>query len=471
MKQTKMRVLCLLLAALMLLSLTACGKDKTPADPNLLKIGDYTLLYKGAYITEDYDGNDAVVLTLDFTNNSKENASYLWAILETAMQNGVELEVATVYADFDAFETLMSDQMKEVAPGATLEVRTAFVLDSTTDSVEVSFSPLLSSKSSKITIDPSTLSREGASDKGGETGEGGTDLTGTTETGDALLDWWNGDWYGWWIMTDCTGLYKEQDMDYMWWDVCGTIDVGEDYVGTVTLWDEDFTRDDPMVDAAVSLNEAGTGEHGTLYSEGGRFTNVELAHADWIVDPGLLSYDDLIVIDGWYENGDDSYKYEVYLRPWGNLWDDDELIKPYYYSDWYLPLIEAGEPMPDSIDTTAAGTESIDASSSMTGTADDDYGLSNADATGLATLEDMRAAYAFFCDYTNPNRSYEKAPEILGSDGIPWKKTDTAWTDEYHTYKWTSAEGDFLTVTFKIENGQELFTSCSYSSSVAEGIS
>ena len=38
---------------------------------------------KGACIMEDSDGNDAIVLTLDFTNNGKENASYLWSIDET----------------------------------------------------------------------------------------------------------------------------------------------------------------------------------------------------------------------------------------------------------------------------------------------------------------------------------------------------------------------------------------------------
>ena len=70
MKQTKIKLLCLLLAALMLLSsLTACGKDKAK-DSNLIKLGDYELLYKGACIMEDSDGNDAIVLTLDFTNLS-----------------------------------------------------------------------------------------------------------------------------------------------------------------------------------------------------------------------------------------------------------------------------------------------------------------------------------------------------------------------------------------------------------------
>ena len=56
MKQTKTKLLCLILAALMLLSgLTACGKDKEGKDSNLIKLGDYELLYKGACIMEDSD--------------------------------------------------------------------------------------------------------------------------------------------------------------------------------------------------------------------------------------------------------------------------------------------------------------------------------------------------------------------------------------------------------------------------------
>ena len=108
MKQTKIKLLCLLLAVVMLLSsLTACGKDKEK-DSNLIQLGDYELLYKGACIMEDSDGSDAIVLTLDFTNNGKENASYLWSVDETLMQNGVELEAATVFADYDTFETVIA---------------------------------------------------------------------------------------------------------------------------------------------------------------------------------------------------------------------------------------------------------------------------------------------------------------------------------------------------------------------------
>ena len=119
MKQTKTKLLCLLIAALMLLSLAACGKE-TATEPNVIKLGDRELLYKGACIMEDSSGNDAVVLTLDFTNNGKENASYLWSVDETVMQNGVELEVASIITNYDTFETVVDNQFKEVAPGATL---------------------------------------------------------------------------------------------------------------------------------------------------------------------------------------------------------------------------------------------------------------------------------------------------------------------------------------------------------------
>ena len=89
MKRTS-KLLCILLAALMLLSLAACGGGK-PADPNLLKVGKYELLYKGACIMKDYDGNDALVLTLDYTNNTDETDCYLLSIVESATQNGTEL--------------------------------------------------------------------------------------------------------------------------------------------------------------------------------------------------------------------------------------------------------------------------------------------------------------------------------------------------------------------------------------------
>ena len=44
-------------------------------------------------------------------------------------------------------------------------------------------------------------------------------------------------------MTGCSGYYES--MEGRWWDVCGVIDISTDYTGTVTLWDEDYTRAEP----------------------------------------------------------------------------------------------------------------------------------------------------------------------------------------------------------------------------------
>ena len=298
MKRT--RLFCVLLAAAMLLSLAACGKDD-PKESNSLQIGDYALLYKGASIMEDSDGNDALVLTLDFTNNSKDSGSYVWSISETAIQNGAELAIATVFANSDSYDTVIDSQFTDVAPGETLELRTAFVLADTTSKVEVTFEEAFGDKTGKITVDPSTLSREAA---GSGTGQ-------DTGTGDILLDWWNGDWYGWWIMTGCSGDYE--DLEGAWWDICGAIDIGGDGTGTVTLWDEDYTKSEPMVSASVSLSDDGTSIYGTMTSEGGAFTDIALEHGDWIVDPGLVDYGDMIHIDGDYENGGDAFHYDICL--------------------------------------------------------------------------------------------------------------------------------------------------------------
>ena len=460
MKQTKTKTLCLLLAALMLLSsLTACGKDKEK-DSNLIKLGDYELLYKGACIMEDSDGNDAIVLSLDFTNNSKENASYLWSVDETLMQNGTELEVATVYTDYNTFTTVIENQFEEVAPGATLEVQTAFVLNNASDEIEATIEELLGSKSGTITIDPSTLTRE--------TGvNAGTEPTLPSATADdALLEWWNGEWYGWWKMTDCSGSYES--MEGQWWDICGVIEIDADRTGTVTLWDEDYTKDEAMVSAAVSLSDTGTGEHGTLTSEGGWFTDVALAHADWIVDPGLQELADIICIDGRYENGDDTYRYEIYLRPWGLYWDDvEEENRPYLYADWYLPLIDAGKSMPDSIGADAP------AGSGNMGTTTSNSGGETSDGDGIVTEEQVQKGYVWMNE-VNKNIFDATYDDIAAYFGVKGQFVKEEYSDHmkanYRYYKWISEDDDshFIYVNFK-ENESGVYTVSAYNTSGFSG--
>ena len=460
MKQTKTKTLCLLLAALMLLSsLTACGKDKEK-DSNLIQLGDYELLYKGACIMEDSDGNDAIVLSLDFTNNSKENASYLWSVDETLMQNGTELEVATVYTDYNTFTTVIENQFEEVAPGATLEVQTAFVLNNASGEIEATFEELLGSKSGTITIDPSTLTRETGVNAGTEP------TLPSAAADDALLEWWNGEWYGWWKMTDCSGSYES--MEGQWWDICGVIEIDADRTGTVTLWDEDYTKDDAMVSAAVSLSDTGTGEHGTLTSEGGWFTDVALAHADWIVDPGLQELADIICIDGRYENGDDTYRYEIYLRPWGLYWDDvEEENRPYLYADWYLPLIDAGKSMPDSIGADAP------AGSGNMGTTTSNPGGETSGGDGIVTEEQVQKGYVWMNE-VNKNIFDATYDDIAAYFGVKGRFVKEEYSDHmkanYRYYKWISEDDDshFIYVNFK-ENESGVYTVSAYNTSGFSG--
>ena len=467
MKQTKTKLLCLLLAVLMLLSsLTACGKDKAK-DSNLIKLGDYELLYKGACIMEDSDGNDAIVLTLDFTNNGKENASYLWSIDETVMQNGVELEVANVFTDYDTFETVIEGQFTEIAPGTTLEVKTAYVLKDAAAKVEATFEQLFGKKKGTITIDPATLSREASADSSGS-----TDTTLPAPTGDALLDWWNGAWYGWWTMTGCSGAYES--MSGQWWDACAVIDIGSDYTGTVTIWDEDYTRADPMLQASVTLNSAGVGEHGTVMSESGYFTNLPLEHADWIIDPAINSrfpdVENMICIEGWYEDGDDEFYYEVYLRPWGQLWDDfaadypDDI--PYYYDDWYLPLVESGSSMPDVVGGEAVSSNSADAPAAPTAA-----NVSGGD--GIVTEEQVQKGYVWMNEVNNNifDATYDDIAAYFGVEGQFVKEEySDHMKANYRYYKWISEDDDshFIYVNFK-ENESGVYTVSAYNTSGFSG--
>ena len=252
------KLLSVFVATFMVFSFAACGKDNPASEkPESVEfnLGNYKLVYKDACIMKDYDGNDALVMTLDYTNNSGSSDSYLWSISENVMQNDVSLEFATIYLDESSFETVCDSQFTEVQNGETIEVKTAFILADTTSMVEVSFEESFGDATGKvITIDPSKLSRETPTAPSTKTTEKAT----TADAGDALLDFWNGDWYGWWVMTGCYGYYE--GMGSMSWDICGTIDIGDDYTGTVVLWDEDYTRNDPMVEASGTLNEAGTDE-------------------------------------------------------------------------------------------------------------------------------------------------------------------------------------------------------------------
>ena len=479
MSKTMIRFLSLLLIAVLAISLCGCGGEGQKTESNQIKLEDYELLYKDACIMTDSDGNDAVVLTLDFTNNSKESASYLWSINETLTQDGEELEVATVFTDYSTFTTVIDKQFEDVAPGETLEVQTAYVLKDAAAPIKVTFEQLFGKKNGTITIDPAALSRETSADS-----TGSTNTALPAPTGDALLDWWNGAWYGWWTMTGCSGAYES--MAGQWWDACAVIDIGMDYTGTVTIWDEDYSRADPMSQATVTLNSAGVGEHGTVMSESGYFTNLPLEHADWIVDPAINSrfpdVENMICIEGWYEDGEDEFYYEVYLRPWGQLWDDfaadypDDI--PYYYDDWYLPLVESGSAMPDVVggEAVPSGSGGTDTMTQTPNSADAPAAPTAANVSGgdgIVTEEQVQKGYVWMNE-VNKNIFDATYDDIVAYFGVEGQFVKEEYSDHmkanYRYYKWISEDDDshFIYVNFK-ENESGVYTVSAYNTSGFSG--
>lgn len=149
MKRKQFCCLILILVGVMSLGLAACEKkqSKTPSDPNLIVLDDYEIRYKGAAVMPDVDGQSAVVLTLDFTNNGKEATSYLWAVSEKVFLDGIALDMATVQQGAKTSATVTEAQLTEIMPGKTIEVKSVYHLpDGGKKTLEAEFSQLLGKK-------------------------------------------------------------------------------------------------------------------------------------------------------------------------------------------------------------------------------------------------------------------------------------------------------------------------------------
>ena len=96
---------------------------------------------------------------------------------------------------------------------------------------------------------------------------------------------------------------------------------------------------------------------GIAMSGQGRFMDKDVLAGDWLMDPSVAPYENLVEISGYYDDGGDGFFYVLYLRPWGQLWDDvaqannpnvlpDVLPKHY---DWYVTAVSNGEGMPETI--------------------------------------------------------------------------------------------------------------------------
>lgn len=148
----KKRIIAALLTMLLAFSLTACGgssedtsdenteapveevaeeTEEAEADDGIIDFEGETfrVTYTKHELGTDYEGNPCLYYYFNFTNNGEEATSAMVTSYIQCFQNGIECETAIT----DEMTEAMDNYMKDIQPGVTLEVCTAFVLSDNSD--------------------------------------------------------------------------------------------------------------------------------------------------------------------------------------------------------------------------------------------------------------------------------------------------------------------------------------------------
>lgn len=157
---------------------------------------------------------------------------------------------------------------------------------------------------------------------------------------------WQGDWYGWWRITEATGDWEAYDQ--MWTD-CFFQVLLEDGQGSLLFWDEDTSREQPLaaLDAVVSGADTLTVIHGS-------FLGAPAEPEDWQLTLSDCRYPQLLELSIPYADERGSFTARLCLRPWGELWEDvaaeEPELLPFFYENWYKPYVQAGSAMPAELE-------------------------------------------------------------------------------------------------------------------------
>ena len=119
---------------------TVSSVDAEKKETDEYTIGDFKCVVKGAKITKDWEGKDAVLITYEFTNNSDSPISFDGALDDKLYQDGIELESAILSNDEEA---KLIDTV-DLKPGITKEVKKAYSLRNKKSEIEVEIQEIFS---------------------------------------------------------------------------------------------------------------------------------------------------------------------------------------------------------------------------------------------------------------------------------------------------------------------------------------
>lgn len=172
---------------------------------------------------------------------------------------------------------------------------------------------------------------------------------------------YNGDWYGWWMITNSTVPdLADDDSQTYWYDCMANFRFLLGGAGFLTIWDEDDSgRDDPIASIPIQLDEQ---TKIVTSRKDGWFYESDVGEGDLVINPSDAYYENNLVFEIHYEVDEGSFDGYFFLCPWGNDWheirEDNPDILPYGFESWYLPKIEAGEKAPDKIELDYDAIES-----------------------------------------------------------------------------------------------------------------
>lgn len=374
------KLLCILLAAVMLLSLAACAKSGVIEDDPATKPGSSTSVEPGAPETPTVDG------TYYDTGSFKALVPAGWkefpasdvfsdepdALDATALnicKGGVnDYDLFTkpyIYIKYGGPNTLLMqpdkdwyDDVQDIDPlttgshtwngfsGESFGSK-LYLLYEDLGEVQLQVTVYYETGEGKLSLRDEDVQAILASieitdpDAAAYVGEPGVIDPGVPVAESFDYSWWEGDWYGWWSTYTGEGIYEEFGKQGYAWDAYATIDVdGEN--GKLTLWYADNYKDEPLIEAEVVFYEGETDRgcmmlvDGTFFPAGNwnqrqiEVNPMHLNNGEWTVEPADSSvshFENMIEIIGTYrdpENEEDAFEYHIFLRPWGMDWADVE---------------------------------------------------------------------------------------------------------------------------------------------------
>lgn len=107
--------------------------------------GDKYVKYLRHEISENSMGEEVLIVYYEFTNNDDDNASFDDSFSDSCFQNGVELEHSMFHANDQT-----KNSNREIQPGTTVEVASAFDIGDSRDTVTLEVEPWISFSSKKL---------------------------------------------------------------------------------------------------------------------------------------------------------------------------------------------------------------------------------------------------------------------------------------------------------------------------------